>query len=218
MTEKNSTFPKKLIRTYNSKKLTLLLDDNDTNTENDLTNFWKIQENQKHKKTQLERYIEHNAPPNILKFIGLGGGQRLGALGEKYSEYKFSILQARDKGKNTWYDHKIVLDNCVVYVEQKTSGHWNDHEYVFQHVEKNNKWDVLLLMGIGYKKIKHWIMTRNTFNRLMTEGKITNQGNKNGQSTEGTWFTYSHVKTDLIRIKNNADLLRVVKCLQVVVE
>jgi len=52
-------------------------------------------------------------------------------------------------------------------------------------------------------------MDRAIFNRLISEKKITNQGNKDGNSSEGMWFNYSNVKDSLIEIQSDDQLLQV---------
>ena len=66
---------------------------------------------------------------------------------------------------------------------------------------------MLLLCGIEYTDVKFWGMNRATFNALIAEKKITNQGNKAEDSSEGMWFWYSDVKTSLVELKTDADLL-----------
>ena len=39
------------------------------------------------------------------------------------------------------------------------------------------------------------------------EKKITNQGNKTGESSEGMWFSYSNVADSLVPINSNQDLV-----------
>jgi len=51
-------------------------------------------------------------------------------------------------------------------------------------------------------------MNRKTFNFLVSENKITNQGNKKEDSSEGMWFSYSDVKNHLIEINNNEQLIK----------
>ena len=43
------------------------------------------------------------------------------------------------------------------------------------------------------------------------EKKIINQGNSNGDSSEGKWFNYSDVKDYLIQISTNEELIQYVK-------
>ena len=47
-------------------------------------------------------------------------------------------------------------------------------------------------------------------NSLIEEKKITNQGNKTGESSEGMWFNYSDVVDALIQIKTNEELFNYV--------
>ena len=174
----------------------------------DIDSFWKsISDNEK--PTQLQRYEKMNSPEGIKKFIAIGGGPKMGTTLEKYARFKFKSLNKRNKGKNeTGYDHLINI-NTPIFIEQKSSGHWGDDDYKWQHVEKNHKWDILLLCGIDYTDVKFWCMDRVTFNRLISEKKITNQGNKEGDSSEGMWFNYSNVKDSLIEIQNDDQLLQV---------
>ena len=180
-----------------------------------VNNFWKSVSG-KVKPTQLQRYEQKGAPEGIKKFIAIGGGVKMGTTMEKYARFCFKGLHARNKGKGqTGYDHLIKLDRTNVFVEQKSSGHWGDDNYKWQHVEEKHKWNMLLLCGIDYTDIKFWGMDRKTFSRLISEGKITNQGNKDRESSEGLWFNYSDVKDSLVEIKSDEQLLQFASSLQV---
>jgi hypothetical protein len=105
-------------------------------------------------------------------------------------------------------DNKLEynLDNKLEYkIEQKSSGHWNKG-YKWQHVKEKHDWDALLLCGIDYHDIHFWVMTRSVFNNLLLQGKITNQGDKSGKSSEGLWFNYSDVKDLLIKVHTDEQL------------
>ena len=171
--------------------------------------FWE--KNSDGKLSQIERYEKHNSPIGIQKFIRIGGGPKMGVTLEKFAREEFACLQKRDKGKNTGYDHKINLETKEIYVEQKSSGHWGEDDYKWQHVEDKHKWHILLLCGIDYEEIKFWAMNRTVFAKLIEDKKITNQGNNTGESSEGMWFNYSDVKDSLIQINTNGDLLEFVK-------
>ena len=179
-----------------------------------LDTFWKsISENEK--MTQLQRYKHKNASEGIQKFIAIGGGPKMGTTLEKYARFHFKTLQKRSKGKDeTGYDHLIPLKTNDVFVEQKSSGHWGEYDYKWQHVEYKHKWTMLLLCGIDYTDVKFWGMDRKTFHRLISEKKITNQGNKAGESSEGMWFNYSDVKESLCPIRTDEELLQFASSLQ----
>lgn len=170
--------------------------------------FWE--KNSNGKPSQIERYEKHNSPIGIQRFIRIGGGPKMGVTLEKFAREEFSSLHKRDAGKNTGYDHKISLPSKEIYIEQKSSGHWGESDYKWQHVEDKHKWDILLLCGIDYEEIKFWVMNRAVFNKLIEEKKITNQGNNTGESSEGRWFNYSDVADSLIQIKTNEELLQYV--------
>lgn len=180
------------------------------------------------KPTQKQRYAEKNSPESIMKFIEIGGGSKMGTTLEKFARHKFKILTKRDKKKKggkknkknedtdtsdedsssgeTGYDQIINIGDKKVYIEQKSSGLWQGDDYKWQHLEVKHKWHMLLLCGIDYNDIKFWVMNRATFNFLVTEGKITNQGEKNGKSSEGMWFWCSDVKEYLIEVKTQEDI------------
>jgi hypothetical protein len=161
------------------------------------------------KPTQLQRYEAKGSPEKILKFIAIGGGPRMGTTLEQYARHRFTSLQKRAKGKDeTGYDHQVKLDSKNILVEQKSSGHWGEDDYKWQHVETKHKWNILLLCGIDYTDIKFWAMDRKTFHQLISDKKITNQGSKSGDSSEGMWFNYSNVKDSLTEILTSEDLLR----------
>ena len=170
--------------------------------------FWQTLETTS-KLSQLQRYEQHNAPESIKKFIAIGGGPRMGATLEKYARFHFPLLQKRDKGKlETGYDQLILppVNTRKIYVEQKSAGHWGETDYTWQHIEKKHKWDMLLLCGIDYTDIKFWGMNRATFNQLITENKITNQGSKAEESSEGMWFSYTDVQHALTPIETDDQL------------
>ena len=171
--------------------------------------FWENREDKN--PSQIERYKKHNSPIGILNFINIGGGSKMGTTLEKFAKHVFSSLEKRDKGKNTGYDHKIIIETKEIYVEQKSSGHWGENDYKWQHVEEKHKWHILLLCGIDYHEIKFWVMNRQVFKKLIEEKKIINQGNSNGDSSEGMWFKYSDVKDSLIQRGTNEELLQYVQ-------
>jgi len=180
----------------------------------DIDNFWKSISG-KEKPTQLQRYEKKNAPDGIKKFIAIGGGPKMGTTLEQYARFRFKNLQKRSKGKTeTGYDHLIKLEPKDILVEQKSSGHWGEDDYKWQHVEDKHKWDMLLLCGIDYTSVKFWGMDRKTFSGLISEKKITNQGNKTGESSEGMWFNYSDVKDSLVEIETEEQLLQFASSLQ----
>jgi hypothetical protein len=222
MTSSNTDIMKSISNLKNMKKpLIIIEEDEETKIDEKPTTyeikskydiFWE--KNKDGKQSQLERYKSHNSPAGIIKFISFGGGPKMGTMCEKFAKEEFSCLQKRDKGKNTGYDHKIALESREIYVEQKSSGHWGENDYKWQHVEEKHKWHILLLCGIDYFEIKFWVMDRKVFNRLIEEKKITNQGNKTGESSEGMWFNYSDVVDSLIEINTNEELLNYVSMIE----
>lgn len=169
----------------------------------DLDAFWTSQEGVKKTLTQLQRYEAAKSPESILRFIRLGGGTAMGTTLEKYARFHFKKLSPRKKGKEqTGYDHLFG----ETHVEQKSSGFWAGEDFKWQHVETKHKWNILLLCGIGYTEVNFWGMDRATYNRLISDGKITNQGNKAGDSSEGNWFFYSDVKDSLKPIRTDEEL------------
>ncbi len=178
-------------------------------TMNIIEQFWTSLEGKKKTVTQLERYQAKQAPEYITKFIAIGGGPKMGNMLEDFARFKFKTLQKRSKGaEQTGYDHLLTQNEKTIYVEQKSSGHWGQEDYKWQHVEDKHKWTMLLLCGIDYTNIKFWGMNRKTFQTLCNEGVITNQGNKAADSSEGRWFNYSDVAKHLVSIETDEDLTR----------
>ena len=182
----------------------------------DVDAFWKTMEG-KGTPPRLQIYEQHNSPEGIKKFIAIGGGPKMGTTLEQYARFRFKNLEERDKGKEeTGYDHIIKIEQPAkkIFAEQKSSGHWGKSGYKWQHVEEKHKWHMLLLCGIDYNEVKFWGMDRKTFRRLIADKKITNQGNKARDSSEGMWFYYSNVKDSLVEIKTQEDLLRFASSLE----
>lgn len=171
-----------------------------------IENFWNsLSLNEK--PNQLQRYELKNSPECIRKFIALGGGPKMGCILEAFARFKFKNLNKRGPGKNSGFDHTVSVGSKLINIEQKSSGHWGDDDYKWQHVEPNHKWDFLLLCGVDYTDIKFWMMDRETFDKLVEENKITNQGNKEKESAQGMWFNYSNVKDQLIPIETDEDIM-----------
>ena len=128
----------------------------------------------------------------------------MGAYMEHFARFNFPSLDVRaGSGHDHCYqDYKI---------EQKSSGHWGETDYKWQHVEEKHDWDILLLCGIDYLYIRFWTMNRKMFRRMLQEGKITNQGKKSGESSEGVWFNYSDVKDFLVEIQTDAQLKKAIE-------
>ena len=104
-----------------------------------------LEPRRKSENTFSQRYEQKNAPDYITQFIMIGGGPRMGTLLEKFARFRFHSLQKRDKGKTeTGYDHTITVHNRKIYIEQKSSGHWSENDYKWQHIETKHKWNILL--------------------------------------------------------------------------
>ena len=171
--------------------------------------FWEARKRNT-KLTQFERYEAAGSPESIKRFIAIGGGPKMGVTMEEYARFQFPRLKKRLPGKDqTGYDHvfRVGEESATLYcIEQKSSGHWGQDDFKWQHVEEKHNWHFLLLCGIGYTDVRFWMMNRATFSELIAEGKITNQGNKQGDSTEGRWFYYSEVKDSLVEVATDADI------------
>ncbi len=151
------------------------------------------------KLTQLQRYESQHSPQEIKDIISFGGGPKMGAYMEHFARFNFPCLLVRS---GTGHDH-LYQDYKI---EQKSSGHWGELDYKWQHIEEKQDWDILLLCGIDYQEIHFWTMSRRLFRTLLQEGSITNQGKKSGESSEGVWFNYSDVKEFLIEVRTEAQL------------
>lgn len=175
--------------------------------ESELAKFWNIydKKNKIKEETQIDRYIRNGANKHIIRFIELGGGPKLGCIVEKCAKNKFN-LDDRIKG-DTSHDHTIKYKDNIIKIEQKTSTLNKTDDLMWQHISPKHKWNILLFVGIKYKEIVFFGMNRYIFNKLVNEGKITNQGNKNKDNEQGMWCKYSNIKNDLIEIKTNEDII-----------
>lgn len=177
-----------------------------------LEEFWTEYESKKQGKRQIDYYNEMNSPEAIKKIIRMGGGNTMGTFMEAYARKCFKSLTKRKSGKGqTGHDQVLKLAEKEILVEQKSSGHWGKDDYKWQHVEEKHHWKMLLLCGIDFMDIKFWVMDRVVFERLVGEGKITNQGNKINDSSEGVWFNYSDVKDSLVEITSDEELVEFAK-------
>ena len=170
-----------------------------------LSHFWELQDasKKKNKNSQKERYRALHATPEILRIIDIGGGPGMGTLMESYARYFFAPhLKPRI---STGHDHIVETKK----LEQKSSGLWDNSpdSFKWQHIEKEHNWEGLLLAGIYPDRIVFWGLTRENFVKLVAEGKATNQGNKEKNSSEGMWMLYKDIKDSLVEIQTSEQLL-----------
>lgn len=165
--------------------------------------------------TQLQRYERLGAPKPILDIIRRGGGPAMGAQCERLFRMEWPSLIPRESKKktgtlNTGYDHRsqCVISEAWKLLEQKTSGLWSDetNDYHWQHIELDHPWNGLLLVGIGIDAVHAWGMSRADFEACVADGRATNQGNKEKNSSEGIWMTYRNVHDCLVPLLNESDL------------
>jgi hypothetical protein len=174
--------------------------------------YWASAARGPKKMTQLERYTAAGAPESILKIIRLGGGPGMGTTMEKIARHYFSDMllprATKTGASETGYDHRCVVHDRHMLVEQKSSGLWGDapNSFKWQHIEVDHKWEFLLLAGIQYAGIDYWAMRRVDFLAAVAAGAATNQGNKAKESSEGVWMDYASVAPWLVPIKTKADL------------
>ena len=165
------------------------------------------------KENQLDRYIKHNAPPEILKLVKLHGGPSLGTECEKIAKHFFDMLKYR---LGPGHDHFIDVNGKIIKVEQKSSTVIKksskilfSSDFLWQHIEPYNLWDVLLFCAVDYDGIKFYMMTKDDFFTLILQGKITKQGGKN--SYQGYWTKYSKIKDSIVQINNSEDIEKFIK-------
>jgi len=164
------------------------------------------------KPTQRQRYIAVGASDDIMHFIERGGGQSMGTECERFARHLFPSLGKRHEGdtKKSGYDQLHLPTGYKV--EQKSAGNWEkeDKTWAWQHIEPNHPWQFLLLCGIGYKDVHWFYLSRANFTRFCEEGLINKQGDKDGNSYQGWWFTYQSMKEHLTELKTSEELDRLV--------
>lgn len=165
------------------------------------------------KETQLDRYVRHNAPPEILKLVKLNGGPALGTECEKIARYFFNILECK-LGPD--HDHVINANGEIIKIEQKSStiiknssNILSPSDFLWQHIEPDNSWNFLLLCAVDHDGIKFYMMSKDDFFTLVLQGKITKQGGKN--SYQGYWTTLSKIKYSIELVNNSEDIKKFIE-------
>lgn len=163
------------------------------------------------KATQIERYQNAGAPKEIMHFINRGSG--MGTECEHYARVFFPSLGKRHEGdtkKKSGYDQ--IHKPSGYKVEQKSGGNWGpeDRSWKWQHIEPNHPWKFLLFCGISYKDIHWFFLSRIRFDELCEKKVITPQGDQDRNSYQGWWFSYKDAKNDLIEIRSNEQLDKLV--------
>jgi len=114
-----------------------------------------------------------------------------------------------------WVENgNMNLDGGEIVLGGEEGEEGEEGEYKWQHIEAKHHWNMLLLCGIDYTDVKFWGMDRKTFDRLVLEDKITIQGDKGGNSSQGMWTSYSTIKDSLVEIKSNEQLIQFASSLQ----
>jgi len=142
-------------------------------------------------KTQLDYYIQNDASPEILKYVGLQGK----TFGEKYMEPIAKEFFNMEKRFDSSHDH--TKNNKSI--EQKSARyHANGTDFKWQHIEMKHEWDLLLLTGLEFNSIVFYIATRKIVEQLIDEGIITGQGKKDAYGVanpqQAYWFQRSDFK------------------------
>jgi hypothetical protein len=159
--------------------------------------------------TKEERYKRHGSNKSIL-FLATKYGNTMSAVVESVSEKMFG-LSGRQNG-DIGHDRTIKINNKTYRIEIKGSVLYGKPEdFKWQHIELKHEWDFLLLFGIDYGNVKTFCLSKKAVPELVKRKKITNQGNKNGKSSQGLWVWYKDIKDDVTQIKTKEDLIKFCK-------
>ena len=135
-------------------------------------------------------YRSHNASENVMTLVRLKS-RSFGAKIEKIVREIFGFSKCR----TTHYDHVYPLTTTNVRIEQKSSRYWmnnNKLDFKWQHIEPKHEFDILLLVGVSFRRLRYYILTKQEVEDLINAGVITKQGGGDGQ---GYWVNLNDIKS-----------------------
>jgi hypothetical protein len=143
-------------------------------------------------------YQRNGSPPEIVDLVGLSN-KRFGTEMEKIVCKITGCQKIPDKVGETGWDCKHEETNN--YIEIKSSRYWQSiRDWKWQHILADHEWSHLILVGIDFKEIKLFLLTKDIFMHLIEKGLVTQQGGAGGQ---GCWFEYKKTSTFLHPITGN---------------
>lgn len=153
--------------------------------------FKKFKDQQK--KTQVQYYKDHGCPEEIIEFFVRDVQGK--TFGEKLMEPITREIFKMDPRDDSTHDHKKMGKK----IEQKSARyHANGQDWKWQHIEMEHDWNFIIIAGLDFQEILHFIATRETIESLISMGIITGQGKKseNGVANpqQGYWFSRSDFK------------------------
>ena len=180
---------------------TIKLNKNKHKSNKKLKNFkkWFDVDVKTKKPGQIQRYKTAKADEHIIQLVEQANAK--GTTMERYARHSFKLCKRNNgikKGVGSGYDHISHGGNKI---EHKTAAAWDDKFTMFkwQHIELKHEWEYLLLTAIYPKKIRWYMIDKNTIINLVDKGLVTIQGKK-GKSDEGLWMNYLDIKDYLTEI------------------
>jgi hypothetical protein len=138
--------------------------------------------------TQLDYYLQNNALPDIIKYVALQGK----TFGEKYMEPIAHDWFNLEKRTSSTHDH---IKNGKTIEQKSARFHANGDDWKWQHIEMKHDWDILLLTGLDFDRIRFYVASRLVVIELIAAGIITGQGKKNeegiAEAQQAYWFSRS---------------------------
>ena len=136
-------------------------------------------------KTQEDYYLENEAHPEIMKYVGLSPGAFGGRM-ELIAREWLDLDPRQDSGHDHSKNGKTIEQKSSRYTAK--GGGW-----MWQHIELKHEWDYLLICGLNFNNIQFYISPRSKIEDLVKLGVITGQGKKNSDGVasaqQAYWFS-----------------------------
>ena len=150
-------------------------------------------------------YRRNGAPEAIISLVGLSN-KRFGGVCEKLVTNLVGGLNVPDsKGRSGWDMEFPIHNQENVRFEIKSSRYWRSGKQCFfkwQHVLPDHEWSHLLLCAIDFDRLRMFALSKPQFMRLISEGKITQQGGAGGQ---GCWFELKNIQDTATELTTEVD-------------
>ena len=160
-------------------------------------------------KNQKQLYQDNNSPDTIVKLSEMNG-KTFGDIMTRISRYEFGLsIPSRIVSNPGCHDHTITVsyDSINTFlIEQKSSRYPvlnnGKMKWRWQHIKRGiedgrHNWDFLIVCGLDFHTIKHYITTRHHIDRLISRNIVRGQGSS-GRPEQGYWFETLEMTIDSI--------------------
>ena len=145
----------------------------------------------KRKMNQEEFYRSNGSDKNLLKIVK----QSNKAFGEKLQSIIKEMLDL-DDSEDAGHDAQLLDLDLKFEIKSSRYG-VTSKDFMWQHIMEEHDYDYLILVGVDFKGLKVYVISKYDFMNLKKKGIATQQGRAEGQ---GLWVTRKKILSHLTEI------------------